>query len=142
MKLLTICSILFYISIGFVALSQDSTKTTLQKLVIDVTFTTNPNSEQKVRPLMNIQNNRLNPINFLAIGLMFFYQNVISEQISANCMYEISCSEYTKRNIQKYGLVKGTLIGLHQLSCCTSYIQSQYCEHRINSNGKIINPVN
>ena len=82
-----------------------------------------------------------NPINYLAGGLLFMYQNVFSAQISANCVYETSCSEYTKKSIQKHGLIKGSFIGMHQLSCCTPTIHKDYCEHSISENGKIINRI-
>lgn len=52
-------------------------------------------------------------------GLMYIYQNIFSEQISAACMYEISCSEYTKRQIEKNGLIIGAIKGFHQLMHCT-----------------------
>ncbi len=82
-----------------------------------------------------------NPINYLAGSLLFMYQNVFSAQISANCVYETSCSEFTKKSIQKYGLIKGSFIGMHQLSCCTPTIHKDYCEHSISENGKIINRI-
>lgn len=94
---------------------------------------------------MSVRNNegkvRLNPLYFLASGAMFMYQRVFSEQISADCQYAISCSEYTKKSIELHGLFKGTLIGLHQLHHCTSLTSDEYLSHRINSHGKIINPV-
>ncbi|MEN9998390.1 MAG: hypothetical protein RI922_1380 [Bacteroidota bacterium] len=84
---------------------------------------------------------KYNPFTYLAGGLLFVYQNVLSEQISANCNFEISCSEYTKRCINEYGLFKGTLVGLHQLSCCSPTIYKDYCEFQISENGKVKNEV-
>jgi putative component of membrane protein insertase Oxa1/YidC/SpoIIIJ protein YidD len=87
------------------------------------------------------KHSRKNPLIYLAGALLFVYQNVISEQISANCNYEISCSEYTKRSISEYGLFRGTIYGLHQLSCCAPNMYKDYCEYQISSNGKIDNVV-
>lgn len=84
---------------------------------------------------------KLNPLTYMAGSLLFVYQNVVSEQISASCNYEISCSEYTKQCIGRYGLIKGTLFGLHQLNCCTPTIKKDYCDHQISSSGKIINTI-
>lgn len=61
-----------------------------------------------------------NPIKLLFSGLMYAYQNVFSEQISATCTYEISCSEYTKLCIETNGLFLGSIQGFHQLMHCTS----------------------
>jgi putative component of membrane protein insertase Oxa1/YidC/SpoIIIJ protein YidD len=82
-----------------------------------------------------------NPLLYVAGGLLFVYQNIFSVQISASCTYETSCSEYTKKAIQKYGLLKGTFIGLHQLSTCTPSIHKDYCDHLHAESGKIINTI-
>ena len=74
---------------------------------------------------------RFNPINYLGAGLLFVYQNVMSEQIQADCTYKISCSEFTKLSIQEYGFIKGTLNGFNQLSEC--HPQSLY-EHPMEDN--------
>lgn len=60
----------------------------------------------------------LNPLAYIGGGLMFFYQNVISDQFQASCIYKVSCSEYAKLCIQHYGMLGGTLRGLSQLSEC------------------------
>lgn len=98
--------------------------------------------EAKVRPLLRNESRsgaKYNPLTYLAGGMLFVYQNVFSEQISASCTYHTSCSETTKQAIQKYGLVKGTLIGLHQLSNCNPGIVHDHEEHMISADGKIIN---
>jgi uncharacterized protein len=84
---------------------------------------------------------KLNPFLYLAAGSMFFYQSIISEQISADCMYEISCSEYTKRAIEREGFLKGMLIGLHQLHCCVGFILDDYEGNQVNDQGRIINHI-
>ncbi len=97
------------------------------------------------RKLLNLKDKKwtfkLNPLTYIAAGLMYTYQNVISEQISANCNYQISCSEYTKKCIEKYGLIKGTLLGLNQLSQCIPNIQEEHCEHVISEQNKVINVI-
>ena len=84
---------------------------------------------------------KINPLTYLAAGSLYVYQNVFSEQISANCTYQISCSEYTKKCIEKYGLVKGSVIGLHQLSNCIAGNAEQHCEYKISKSKKIINEI-
>lgn len=84
---------------------------------------------------------RLNPLFYLATGAMFLYQRVLSEQISADCQYEISCSEYTKKQIERHGLIYGSLIGIHQLHHCTGLTANEVPSHRLNRSGKIMNPI-
>lgn len=84
---------------------------------------------------------KLNPLSYLLGGLMYGYQNVLSEQIAANCTYEISCSEFTKRSIERHGVILGTFIGLHQLSNCSSAIQKDYPAYMISEDDKIKNRV-
>jgi len=97
------------------------------------------------RKLLNLRDanwkTKFNPLTYLAVGLMYTYQNVVSEQISAECNYEISCSEMTKKSIEAYGIVKGTLIGLHQLTNCFPGMKYEHCNHALSANNKIINAV-
>lgn len=75
-------------------------------------------------------------------GLMFLYQNVISEQISASCKYQISCSEYTKLQIEKNGLFIGALKGFHQLMHCTHGAMEEVPPYmKANYSSKILNSV-
>ena len=82
---------------------------------------------------------KLNPFHYGSAGLMFFYQSVLSEQIQANCNYEISCSNYTKRCIERFGLVKGILLGFDQLTNCTVGALYDFPAYKISSRLKIIN---
>jgi putative component of membrane protein insertase Oxa1/YidC/SpoIIIJ protein YidD len=84
---------------------------------------------------------RLNPVNYIAAGLLFFYQGILSEQIQANCMYEISCSNYTKLCINKYGFIIGSLKGIHQLSNCLPSSVDECPPYKISGNLKIKNQV-
>jgi len=59
-----------------------------------------------------------NPINLFFKGSMYFYQNVISKQISAQCLYDISCSDFSKKSIQKYGLLKGVFLSADRILRC------------------------
>lgn len=77
-------------------------------------------SHQKRRMMFTkTPGSKRHPAKVVFGSLMFLYQNVFSEQISAQCMYEISCSEYTKLNIEKNGLILGSILGFHQLMHCT-----------------------
>ncbi len=74
-------------------------------------------------------------------GLIFFYQNVLSEQVQANCAYTTSCSEYIKQCIQTYGTARGILSGLNQYTKCTGFQYHQHTTLELNRQRKIINAV-
>lgn len=138
--------ILFFVLCGFnstFSVAQDTLiqGENLNSLVLNSVFSEYSTPIKKKRVLLNLSNEKVNFLTYMAAGMLFVYQNVISEQISANCTYEISCSEYTKKCIEKYGIIKGTFIGLHQLSCCVPKIEDDYCAHKISENGKIINVI-
>ncbi len=82
---------------------------------------------------------KINPLTYVGAGLLFFYQRVISEQISADCTYQMSCSEMTKRAIAKYGIIRGALIGVNQLASCVPGNHHEHAKHKLNAKGKIIN---
>jgi putative component of membrane protein insertase Oxa1/YidC/SpoIIIJ protein YidD len=84
---------------------------------------------------------KLNPLRLLSTGAMFFYQNVLSDQIRADCNYKISCSEFTKKSIERHGLFKGTLRGIHQLTNCTNGIDAEYPYFLLTPDYKIINSI-
>jgi len=55
-----------------------------------------------------------------AIGFVRLYQMCISPFIGgcAVCRFIPSCSEYTVRAIEKYGVVRGVLMGMRRISRC------------------------
>ncbi len=132
--------LLLWLNVGF-AQVENTVASKITKTVLAPYQT----KEKPKRKLLNLDeakvSTKLNPLTYLAAGLMYTYQNVLSEQISANCTYEISCSEMTKRSIEKHGLIKGTLIGLHQLTNCSASIRKDRCEHVISPDNKIINHI-
>jgi putative component of membrane protein insertase Oxa1/YidC/SpoIIIJ protein YidD len=80
-------------------------------------------------------------LNYLAAGLLFFYQSILSEQIQADCTYEISCSNYTKQCINKDGFIIGSLKGLHQLNTCFPANIDDCPNYKVSTNLKIKNQV-
>ena len=122
--------------------AQTKTSFTLQQKLLKASFDTTLHQKTKARKLVSPKNDiaKINPLFYLGGTLLFLYQNVFSEQIQAQCAYQISCSEYTKLSIQKKGLLFGTLSGFNQLSECFPYIQHDHPPLFINyNNQKIIN---
>ena len=81
---------------------------------------------------------KYNPISLTLGGLMYFYQRVISPQITADCPYEISCSNYSKAVITRYGLIKGIALTSYRLMRCTPLGAKDIHPLYFNSAGKII----
>lgn len=134
--------IVLWVNVGF---SQDENANKVSKKITNTVLAPYQTKEKPKRKILNLESakitTKLNPLTYLAAGLMYTYQNVLSEQISASCTYEISCSEITKKSIEKHGLIKGTLIGLHQLTNCSRSITKDHCDHVISPDNKIINRV-
>ncbi len=84
---------------------------------------------------------RFNPFLYVSSGLIYVYQNVFSEQIQADCNYELSCSSYTKRSIERHGFFVGLMMGLDQLSACFAGVKAQYPEYKISMNDLIDNSI-
>lgn len=61
---------------------------------------------------------KYNPVSLAFGSLLYFYQNVLSQQISADCLYHPSCSEFSKLSIQEYGLMKGIFLSADRITRC------------------------
>ena len=120
-------------------------QTSLNDKLVKTTFEIYHPSKIVKRKLLNVNDKsiwmKINPLTYVAAGSLFVYQNVFSEQISANCTYHISCSEFTKKSIEKHGLIKGSIIGLHQLSNCINGNTQQHCPYKISKSNKILNEI-
>jgi len=73
---------------------------------------------------------KLNPVNFLFGGALFVYQNILSKQISAGCLYTPGCSEFSKEAIREYGLVKGIILSDDRVHRCNSYAAGDLKKHK------------
>lgn len=61
---------------------------------------------------------KYNPISLSLSGMMFLYQKFISQQLGSDCIYEISCSSYSKELIKDYGMIKGVFYTADRLLRC------------------------
>ena len=81
---------------------------------------------------------KYNPVSLVLGSLMFFYQKVLSPQISANCPYEISCSNFSKLSIKKFGFIKGVALSADRLMRCNRFVTMDIGEQNIEQkSGKI-----
>lgn len=54
----------------------------------------------------------------VGLRLVRFYQQALSPLFPPSCRYQPSCSEYTRIAIQRYGLVRGSWMGLKRVLRC------------------------
>lgn len=47
-----------------------------------------------------------------------FYKKHLSKQISSNCEFNITCSQFMKDGITHFGVFKGVLLGIDRVSRC------------------------
>jgi len=61
---------------------------------------------------------KYNPLSLTLGGMMYVYQNAISQQFSANCLFHPTCSEFSKQAISEYGFFKGIFLSTDRLTRC------------------------
>ena len=62
----------------------------------------------------------------MCIKLIEFYQKSISPWLGHNCKYYPTCSEYMKQAIEKYGFLKGFLLGCWRFLRCNPFSKGGY----------------
>ena len=55
------------------------------------------------------------------IKMIEFYQKYISNAFGKRCIYYPTCSEYTKQAVDKYGIIKGNVLGLFRIIRCNPF---------------------
>jgi putative component of membrane protein insertase Oxa1/YidC/SpoIIIJ protein YidD len=72
-------------------------------------------------------------------GALTGYQKVISPQISADCLYELSCSRFSRAAIQEFGIVKGIALTADRLARCNRVAATSIELLRINAQtGRVV----
>jgi putative component of membrane protein insertase Oxa1/YidC/SpoIIIJ protein YidD len=80
-----------------------------------------------------------NPVKAVLYLPLYLYQKIFSEQISAQCEFERSCSNFSLAAIQEFGLVKGVCLTADRLTRCNGQSQADSQSYLINHvNGKTI----
>jgi len=62
----------------------------------------------------------------IVLGVLRFYQRVISPTLLPSCRYQPTCSEYMVQAVQKYGVLRGVAMGLRRLSRCHPFHKGGY----------------
>ncbi len=53
-----------------------------------------------------------------AVKAIRVYQQAVSPYLPSMCRFEPSCSEYTAEAVERYGIVRGSWLGLKRISRC------------------------
>jgi putative component of membrane protein insertase Oxa1/YidC/SpoIIIJ protein YidD len=69
---------------------------------------------------------KYNPVLLVGGGAMFFYQKVISRQLSATCAFSPSCSEAGRGYVKEFGFFKGIFCTADRLMRCNKVSVSEY----------------
>lgn len=68
-------------------------------------------------------------MKIILIYLINWYQKHVSVWLSSknvNCKFYPTCSEYTKQAIQKYGALKGIILGIWRIIRCNPFSRGGY----------------
>lgn len=52
------------------------------------------------------------------MGLIRIYQKMVSPGLGANCRYSPTCSSYAAESINRFGVLKGTWLGMKRIGRC------------------------
>ena len=97
------------------------------------------NNKYLLKLKSNKVSSKYNPFSIALKSAMYFYQHVVSEQLSKDCPYQVTCSNFGKLAIQHHGLFLGMIMTSDRLTRCSffSFIDFQ-SQQSLDTNGKII----
>lgn len=130
--------ILFFFFGTQLVMAQQDSLSSLGDKVIKLKTQSYQTTTKSSRRMMHY-NQELNLFYVLSSRLMYLYQNLLSEQIQAECVYVISCSEHAKLKIEEKGLIIGILAGGYQLMNCFTGVVYDYPWYKITQDFKVIN---
>ncbi len=62
----------------------------------------------------------------IALGLIRFYKSFLSPMLPPSCIYQPTCSQYTYEAIEKYGLLRGSWMGVLRILRCHPFARGGY----------------
>ena len=57
----------------------------------------------------------------LAVGAIKLYQRAVSPMLPNSCRFHPSCSQYTALAVQRYGVLRGILMGSWRIIRCNPF---------------------
>jgi hypothetical protein len=62
----------------------------------------------------------------IALAMIRFYKRFLSPLLPSSCRFEPTCSVYTYQAIEKYGVIKGSWMGVRRISRCHPFHPGGY----------------
>lgn len=62
----------------------------------------------------------------LALLMIRFYKRFISPVLPSACIYEPTCSVYTYQAIERYGVLRGSWMGIKRIARCHPFAAGGY----------------
>jgi uncharacterized protein len=62
----------------------------------------------------------------LFVGLIQIYRRFLSPMLPPTCRYEPSCSLYTMQAIEKYGVLRGSFMGIRRVLRCHPFARGGF----------------
>jgi uncharacterized protein len=62
----------------------------------------------------------------LALAMIRLYKRFISPALPSACIYEPTCSVYTYQAIERYGVLRGSWMGIKRISRCHPFHAGGY----------------
>ena len=62
----------------------------------------------------------------IALNLIRFYKRFISPLLPPSCIYTPTCSQYTYEAIERYGVLRGSLMGAWRILRCHPLARGGY----------------
>lgn len=57
-------------------------------------------------------------MKYPALGLLRLYKFVLSPLLPAACRYQPTCSDYAREAVERYGVLRGTVLAARRLARC------------------------
>ena len=62
-------------------------------------------------------------MKFLVLDMLSIYKAILSPLMPAACRFEPTCSEYTRKAVEKYGAIRGTWMGFKRIMRCQPFCE-------------------